>query len=314
MFVYLGTTIVEFCVDATEEHLKSTMTWDSQITSVPIQSLKEAESFAYKTVQKDLENLYIYCGLEINAGDFHQIQCSPEYLYVYMHKKHLAYSNLTLTMLSKFCNVAERKCYVAACDNHACHEVYFPYFYGNNQLHHMLEKLRVNMKLFQKIRTDRLFCSTAQFPCNYTEDEWTERLNTSLQLNNIDSELTANLRGPSVKRSWENKLSVVIDAKCLVFQGAPDIIIHKKKGERKEGVVVTNVENEEAEKDGSSGSSNSQDGEEEVGSSLDSESSGRLQMAHQMTKLHAYKAGSFLFEKVAELVGALHTSLACRAL
>ena len=232
-----------------------------------------------------------------------------------MHKKHLAYSNLTLTMLSKFCNVAESKCYVAACDNHVCHEVYFPYFYGNNQLHHMLEKLWVTMKLFQKIRTDRLFCSTAQFPCNYTEDEWTERLNTSLQLNNIDSELTANLRGPSVKRSWENKLPVVIDAKCLVFQGAPDIIIHKKKGERKEGVVVTNVENEkEAEEDGSSGSSNSQDGEEEVGSSLDSESSGRLQMAHQMTKLHAYKAGSFLFEKVAELVGAIHTSLACRAL
>ena len=140
---------------------------------------------------------------------------------------------------------------------------------------------------------------SAQFPCSYTEDEWTERLNISLQLNNIDSELTANLRGPSVKKSWENKLPVVIDAKCLVFQGAPDIIIHKKKGERKEGVVVTNVENEKgAEEAGNSGSSDSQDGEEEVGSSLDSESSGRMQMAHQMTICMHTRLGPFCLKRL----------------
>ena len=54
----------------------------------------------------------------------------------------------------------------------------------------MLEKLKDdNTELFQRITNVELFCDTTQFPCNYTEDEWTERLSTSLQLNNINSEL-----------------------------------------------------------------------------------------------------------------------------
>ena len=48
-----------------------------------------------------------------------------------------------------------------------------------------------------------------------------------------------------MKRSWESKLPAEIDAKCLIFHGAPDIIIHNKKGEREEGILVAN--NEEAE-------------------------------------------------------------------
>ena len=126
-----------------------------------------------------------------------------------MHEKHLSYSNLTFTMLSKFCNVAEYKHYMDGCDKHACHEVYYPYFYGNNQLQFMFEKLKEdNMEVFEKITANDLFCNMGQFPCNYTEDEWTRRLNTSLQLNNINSELTAYLlRGANVKkRSFPQKL------------------------------------------------------------------------------------------------------------
>ena len=174
------------------------MTWDNPIS--PTETLKSADSFAYVTIQRDVKNLQKHCGIEAAPGDFHQIPCDIEHFYVYMHKKHLSYSNLTFTMLSKFCDVAEYKHYVDGCDNHACHEVYYPYFYGNNQLQFMFEKLKKdNMELFEKITATNLFCDTAQFPCNYTEDEWTQRLNTSLQLNNIDSELTAYLRGANVQ-------------------------------------------------------------------------------------------------------------------
>ena len=71
---------------------------------------------------KDLKNLHKYCGLETNVGVFHQIQCSLKYIYVYM-QKNICPIQITLTMLSKLCNVVEYKNYVDACDNHACHEV-----------------------------------------------------------------------------------------------------------------------------------------------------------------------------------------------
>ena len=35
---------------------------------------------------------------------------------------------------------------------------------------------------------------------------------------------------------------------------------------------------------------------------------GRMQMGYQMTNLRTFKPGSFLYEKVVELVGALHIS------
>lgn len=38
-----------------------------------------------------------------------------------------------------------------------------------------------------------------------------------------------------------------IDEKCLVFHGIPDIIIHKKKGEKKEGVALANYDGENEE-------------------------------------------------------------------
>ena len=49
-------------------------------------------------------------------------------------------------------------------------------------------------------------------------------------------------------------------------------------------------------------------------SSPSSQDSGRLQMGHQMINTQPYTANSVLTEKVGELVPALHTSLACRAL
>ena len=53
---------------------------------------------------------------------------------------------------------------------------------------------------------------------------------------------------------------------------------------------------------------------EEADTSPCSQASGRFQIGHQMAKSNPYLPGSFLLEKAGELMEALHTSLACRAL
>ena len=88
-----------------------------------------------------------------------------------------------------------------------------------------------------------------------------------------------------------------VNSKSLLFHGAPDIIIHKKKDTRKEGIVVSYNYKEEVNED----------------SSPNSQDSGRFQMGHQMNEC-PYTAGSFLSNKAGELVAALHTMLVCRAL
>ena len=49
---------------------------------------------------------------------------------IFMFKgiKHLAFSNVTCTMLAKFCVVTEHINYMDACDSYACHESYFPHY------------------------------------------------------------------------------------------------------------------------------------------------------------------------------------------
>ena len=69
------------------------MAWDNLIS--PTETLKSADSFAYVTIQRDVKNVQKHCGIEAAPGDFHQIPCDIEHFYVYMHKKHLSYSNLT---------------------------------------------------------------------------------------------------------------------------------------------------------------------------------------------------------------------------
>ena len=54
------------------------------------------------------------------------------------------------------------------------------------------------------------------------------RLYHCLCLNKIEAELTARLRGDQVKKTWEKRLPFKVDEKCLIFQGAHDIIIKGK--------------------------------------------------------------------------------------
>ena len=145
----------------------------------------------------------------------------------------------------------------------------------------------------------------------YKEDEWTERLFHCLKLKNIDAELTAHYRGYKVEKSWETRIPKAVDYKCLLFQGSPDLIIRGETSREEEGIFTV-----ASDEDVASAHDKDVASDEDVASdvSLCSQESGRIQLGHQMTWSGPYKVGSSLTEKVAELMTALHTGLACRAL
>lgn len=141
------------------------------------------------------------------------------------------------------------------CDDKACHVSYFPYFYANQQCAKLLDELVANdsftdnqrKSLFDALKKCNMpFKSDyykspndeyAAVPVGcYDEDHWTRRLHTCLQFNKIMSEFTAPLRGTEVKRSWVMRLPCNVDPRCLLFHGAPDLII---KGCKSEGMVCT---------------------------------------------------------------------------
>ena len=71
----------------------------------------------------------------------------------------------------------------------------------------------------------------------HKEDDWTERLHNCLAYNNIDSELTAGLRGTAANQSWLKRLPSNVNNEVLMFRGAPDLIIKAKSNT--EGMFAT---------------------------------------------------------------------------
>ena len=143
---------------------------------------------------------------------------------------------------------------------------------------------------------------------NYHEDDWTKRLHQCLLFNNIDSELTAPLRGPHTKESWKTQIPQDVDGNCLLFHGAQDLIIkvkdHTTEEENKnEGLISIDSQDADDETSGSAGSSPR---------SESSDTSGRFQIAHHMSV--PYKRNSYLTEKVGQLIAALHTAVTSQAL
>ena len=301
MFVYLGTRIVEFYIDLSDEYLRNLITWNDNIT--PSETLKMAGLAAYTSVQSDLKSIRShFCSMKM--GDFQKVNCSEigqedyEHLYIYRFTEHLIYSNTTTTKMARLCPISEQQNFQFACCKHPCHESYYPYFYSNSQCEHLFDELRKNSGNIEL--PDLHLFGNQKSAGSFSEDEWTERLHACLKLNNIKAELTAHYRNYNVSKSWEQRLPASVDKRCLLFQGSPDMIILTE--DRMEGILNTDsVEQEE-------------DVNEEADTSPCSQVSGRFQIGHQMTKSNPYLPESFLPDKAGELMAALHTSLVCRTL
>ena len=70
----------------------------------------------------------------------------------------------------------------------------------------------------------------------FEEDDWTHRLHVCFCSQNITSEYTANLRA-NVSKSRNSRLPGDIGASCLLFRGAPDLIITVDKEDN--GIIQT---------------------------------------------------------------------------
>ena len=93
-----------------------------------------------------------------------------------------------------------------------------------------------------------------------------------------------------------------ISTKCLLFQGAPDILVQKVAKGKSDGILVCKCE--------LNAESSDEDERSDGPSSQDSNHSARIQMGLQLSQVKPYVYGSCVPEKAGELVAAIHLSLA----
>lgn len=280
---------MEFCVEVVNNNM--TMDWDSEVKGG---LLREKAADEYSSINRDLTVLRkkCLCDSTISKGSFHKLPSDKQLLYVYIHNAYITYSSVEFADVVKLgTDVCEEKRFLAPCKEQNCHETYYPFFFDNDQCQFLCETLELPSISDAVNLLTNLPGGEA---ISYYKDDWTYRLHNCFMARNINSEYTADLRSHHVQKSWKSRLPEHINNNCLVFQGAPDIIIKTKK------VDCMIVNSEKSDSDG-----------DDVPSSQES---ARLQMGHQMNKIKPYVDASFQPNKVGELVAALHTSLSCRAL
>ena len=303
---------MQFTLDVATSLCLPHIKWKRYINST--ETLMDAAAGEYETITQDISSLHLsFPSYDTSPGMFQRVQ--DKALYIYQHKHHLAYSSSSFTQLVellKMEDLCEYKKFLRPCRNtKACHASLYPYLFADEQCEYMFTDLKETGDItpkehksmedqLKKIQGElaeyvKQSSSVSAFAGCYKENDWTHRLHLCLQFNNIDSEFTARLQGYDVKRSWLTRLPKEVNDSCLLFQGAPDLIV---KTNESEGIITTHE-----------GETDTTD-EEDLPSS---QGSGRIQIAHQMTGIAPYRPGSFLYDKTGELVAAMHNSLACRA-
>ena len=245
-------------------------------------------------------------------GRFVQVLNLKHYLYVYEHPNHLMFSKIGFSSIAGLCSVKEEKAYVYECIQHQHHVALLPYFNGNAYLkmvheHLLSEGHSATCDLLGSLLKEDLFSQDVPgFSHSFDEDTWTERLCRSLNSLGFKCKNTAYLRGKATREAWIKRFPSEISTKCLLFQGAPDIVVQKIKKGKTDGIILC--------KGGLNADSSDEDERSDSPNSKDSNHSARIQMGLQSCQVKPYVQGSFIPEKAGELVGAIHLSLVSRAL
>ena len=181
------------------------------------------------------------CPKDQNTGNFLESEFTEskvekedsECLYIYKHGEYFAYSSVNMTKVAGFCRIEEDKGLLKSCRNTECHQHYLPYFYSNDQCRVLIEDPSAELSTFLnegKFGDDK-------FVGDYDEDDWTHRLYCCLQIEKIDVEYTADLRGYQTNKSLKRRIPDVVSSNSLLFRGSPDLIIKAKKENNDEGLV-----------------------------------------------------------------------------
>ena len=268
----MGTKIVQFHVDISEQMSSNIIEWNSMVTNG--KTLKDLAGRAHADIKANLRLLEVKRQgrfIESKFTESNVEEEDSECLYIYDHGESFAYYSVYLSKVTKFCRIEEDEGFLKPCRNTKCHQHYLPYFYSNKHCRSMIEDTCPALSTF---------FNKGKFGDNksaalYAEDDWTHRLYRCLQIENIHAEYTADLRGYHTKRSYQGRIPLVLRPISLLFRGAPDLII---KAKNDEGMVdVASL--------GNVGSDDNLGDDRDVPSDGDSspssQDSGRLQMGHQ---------------------------------
>ena len=101
----MGTCIVEFYIDLSDEYLKNIITWNDRIT--PSETLRMAGLAAYRNMEGDIEIIHSHHYIVWKwISDFQNDDCSEigqgdyQYLYIYRFSEHVIYLNTTTTKMA----------------------------------------------------------------------------------------------------------------------------------------------------------------------------------------------------------------------
>jgi len=184
----------------------------------------------YKRICADIKRLSMLKKEIGSEGSF--LQVSDKAFYVYGHKAHTSYSSVDICdFVAIGTKLSEKTSFLSVCnEREGCHEVFYPYFYANNQCRFLLNSAHGSNALTQ------LKDMSEDDAGNLCENDWTYRLHVCFGTKKIKSEFTAQLF--PVGKSWKSRLPDDIGENCLVFQGTPDLIITVKKNE---GIIMSNT-------------------------------------------------------------------------
>jgi len=232
----LGTVIVEFHLELHGD-LSPAFSWKFTVTMkgrVEPETLMVVTSAEYKRICKDLKELSTFKTEIGNEGSF--LQISDRAFYIYGHKAHTAYSSVQiLDVVTIWMKLSEKRSFLAACYERDCHEVFYSYFYANDQCKFLLGSSHGSDASTQPDALTQLKdmpSKNADDAKSPHENKWTHRLHVCLGTMKIKLEFTFDLC--PVSRSWNSRLPDDIGNNSLVFHGTPDIIITVKN----EGITM----------------------------------------------------------------------------
>ena len=288
--------------DICDVSLPPIIKWNEECIGLErLQDIKEDE---FKRFDED-RRLLIANDIKMGIVRFVKVMEARQCLHVYEYPQHIMFSKVRFSSISGLCSLKEQKDYLYECTDHPHHFALLPYFFGNAYLKMVQRRLiddghLSNSNLLGSLLEEDLFSQDeGVFSQLFDEDRWTERLCRCLNLSGLDCKYTANLRGKATREAWVGRYPKELSANCLLFQGAPDIVVQKP-----DVVMVCGLDAESSDEDEQSDNPSSQE----------SNHSATIQMGLQLSQVKPYVHGSCIPEKAGELVAAIHLSLASRAL
>ena len=265
------------------------------------------QSIGCKIIKEDLKKLMQANLISCDSGRFMCVvpgglnyqgfQYDYVYIYEYDTKQggHAMFSSVNYSNIQAISSTyLERKFQPLKCqfvDHDHCYLM--PYLFSDYKLNDMLPSLPQELQQWFKKSVETY---GMRYAAELNENEWTKRLHEGLIVSGIESEYTAEYQVDH-KKSWRKRVPGFATKKMFLFRGTPDLIISNSGLLRcvspANDINTDNVYN-------------AADTDDEASS----QDSGRVELGLRKCSTE----GTFVTEKLGQLVAAVHQGLVCKAL